>query len=100
MTVSLSGGAVGVKFHGFEVAVERHADVTVLAVGVAAQVVGIGECLAVYTLALDDFAHGIEGFLSLAAGQHLLDFLYGFHLVSCFIGQNYKFFANYHYLCH
>ena len=42
VAVGFGGRAVGVKFHGFEVTVERHAHVAVLTVGVAAQVLGVG----------------------------------------------------------
>ena len=99
VAVSLGGGAVGVEFHGFEVTVERHTHIAVLAIGVATQVVGVGERLFGYTCAFNDFVGGIEGGFSLAAREHIFDFLNGFHLVTCFIGQNYTNFTNYHYLC-
>ena len=85
MAVGFGGRAVGVELHGLEVAVECQADVALLTVGIATQVVGFGKRFAVGALAVDNLAHGIQGFLSLAAGQHILDFLYGFHHLNGFV---------------
>ena len=87
MAVGLGGGAVGVEFHRLEVAVERHAHVALLAVGIAAQVVGHGERFAARCLVLDNFIGGRECLFSLAAGEHIFDFLYGFHLDSILWGK-------------
>ena len=87
MTIGLGGGAVGVEFHRLKVAVERHAHVALLAVGITAQVIGHGERLAVGGLVLDDFISSAESLNSLTAGEHIFNFLYRFHLDSILWGK-------------
>lgn len=105
MAVGLGSGPVRVKIHRLKVTVECHAHVAVLAIGVAPQIVCIGQSLFRDAFALNNLVCGTERLFSLAAREHVFYFLYGFHLVLCFIGaklhqlrEKYTIFAQNNYL--
>lgn len=79
MTIGLGGRAVRIQLHRFEITVKGHADIALLMIGIPAQIIGSSQRLTRRSTASDHLVQCIDGLLSLTSGQHVFNFLYGFH---------------------